>query len=217
MSDRFEHLGAYELRTKPDTVPVTIWGGEHHDSFLIPHCGDIVHWEHAGDDEIQETVVGSYSAYTVLAYEAEAAGLCPVTDVCDAVSDALHHASEAIYDDGAHFSKEHGLDDHWGGNILIVHHVKLDEGHRGRGLGLAVIHTLVRRYGADRELVVMKPFPLQFSHKVTQDNEGEFKAAVAKLTAYYKRLGFHPLRGAPEHLVLDLARGRPSLEKVLEA
>jgi GNAT superfamily N-acetyltransferase len=75
--------------------------------------------------------------------------------------------------------------------------------HRGRGVGLTVLRTLIERYRMGMGLIAMKPYPLQYEFFREDEVEdipravlgldlfhGSHAASTKKLKAYYGRLGF---------------------------
>lgn len=81
-------------------------------------------------------------------------------------------------------------DDVWVGDILLVEKIEIQEEYRGHDSGLFVMRTVIDTFGHGRSLVVCKPFPLQYSSTVTENNHTEFQAALKKLRKYWSRSGF---------------------------
>ena len=99
--------------------------------------------------------------------------------------------------------------------LLILHTLTIEEQWRGQGLGLLAIDTLFRIVG-EFELCIIKPFPLQFSGKVTDENRQEFKVAQGKLQRYWARLGFKPIPKHREFYVLDPRMKQPSVTEFMQ-
>lgn len=86
------------------------------------------------------------------------------------------------------------------GDILYVDTLKIPAKHRGRNLGLLTARELIKLYGGGCDLVICKPFPMQFSGQ--KPNEGgsrdpfyrnftkDQKLAFQKIRAYWRTLGF---------------------------
>jgi GNAT superfamily N-acetyltransferase len=95
-------------------------------------------------------------------------------------------------------------------NILILDRLEILPQFRGRGLGLAVMSDLIKRFSLGAGLVAIKPYPLQFEFH-SSDTESrtwrqelglsglcaDEKLATQKLCDYYGRIGFRRLRGTP--------------------
>lgn len=212
-------LYEYSIRTHEEGFSAAVTDGSW-DQFLTSHSGVIVL---DGESEEEGLVVGAYTAYSILAAEAVERGLDPVMDVCDSVDDDVLELGRAVYDEYEpkhyhnQFRPAHELEDLLFGNILAIECLELDPRHRGHGLGLAVLDTLARRFGAGKSLVVLKPDPVQFNGEVNETNRAAFDKARGKLQRYCARLGYEPLRGAPEYMALSLTAVRPSLEDALAA
>jgi GNAT superfamily N-acetyltransferase len=93
-------------------------------------------------------------------------------------------------------------------NFLILDRVELLPKYRGTGVGLLVLRSLIERFGTGAGVVGMKPFPLQFEPKDATDSPwrrrlrleqfpSDSKISTSKLSNYYNRLGFVPLRSTP--------------------
>ena len=74
-------------------------------------------------------------------------------------------------------------------NILLIARLEIEPPYRGRGIGLTVLSRLIKRWGKDCSLAVMKPYPLQYAGKDADDTQ-EFKKAYRKLVQSYAPLGF---------------------------
>lgn len=62
-------------------------------------------------------------------------------------------------------------DDIWNFNLLILDRVELLPRYRGNSSGLIVLRSLIERFGAGAGVVGMKPFPLQFEPKASNDSK----------------------------------------------
>ncbi len=86
--------------------------------------------------------------------------------------------------------------------LFVLHSVEIIPTYRGKNLGLAVATELIREYGRGCDLIVTKPFPIQFfGDAYERDAEGEpteverkeFVQAKKKLFAYWSQIGFSPV------------------------
>jgi GNAT superfamily N-acetyltransferase len=91
-------------------------------------------------------------------------------------------------------------------NVLVVDIVNVLPKFRGRNIGLSAIVGVVRRFRLGAGLVVMKPYPLQFSSHYRQPDKkeeadlyefqrfvGDQRRCEAKLRKHYAQLGFKRL------------------------
>lgn len=116
--------------------------------------------------------------------------------------------------------------DRWQPNILILDRLEIFPKYRGKGVGLRVLRCLQRHYSSSCGIVAMKPFPLQFEGGTPEENAAEPKfvelglgavdrnenRAMAKLRAYYARLGFVRVPGSV-YMVADTAVAMPPFEE----
>jgi len=110
-----------------------------------------------------------------------------------------------------------------GCDLLIIDCIEIRPKFRGTGVGPAAIERTIDIFGPVCGLVACKPWPLQFTPAVASDRRAlkRLKApcvgrdeAVDKLSAYWSRLGFWPLRGTGIYLLNMAQRGASaSLEK----
>ncbi|MDP2018967.1 hypothetical protein [Hydrogenophaga sp.] len=114
--------------------------------------------------------------------------------------------------------------DRWQPNILILDRMEIFPKYRGEGIGLNALRCLQRQFSTGCGIIAMKPFPLQFEGGTPEENAdsptfvklglGTFdrneKRAMAKLRAYYARLGFVRVPGT-EYMVADPLLAMPSL------
>ena len=97
----------------------------------------------------------------------------------------------------------------FGEGLLILDRLEILPPFRGKGLGPAVIQTLIRSMGGGAGLVALKPFPLQLEGPSTrslrvdtfrqqmgyEQMSQDARKATKSLKAYYASMGFVPLRG----------------------
>jgi hypothetical protein len=133
-------------------------------------------------------------------------------EVCDAESGELFEAYEAIFEKGSRVREDLELESF--GDILIVHTITIDEKHRGRKLGLVALLQTIKTLGGGCSMVVIKPFPLQFSCKVTKKNEKQCLDAQEKLATYWRRLNFMRIPDT-EYYYFDLTHLMPTAEELL--
>jgi len=76
------------------------------------------------------------------------------------------------------------------GDILVIHSIEVIPEYRGRNLGLLAMLQTIKTFGGGCVVAAIKPFPLQFTGKVTDDNEAEFNRGQKKLRDHWKKLGF---------------------------
>ena len=101
-------------------------------------------------------------------------------------------------------------------DLLIIDYVAIYPEFRGLRIGESAIHRAIDIFGAGCGLVACKPWPLQFTPSVADDQEtlkrlalpnvskGE---AIRKLRSYWSRLGFWPLGNSGIYLLSLSQRG----------
>ena len=217
-SEDYWESAAFQLRRYSVQVAEegfgAVYGAEDYDSFLIPHQGRVVRHELDGGT----TEVGHVSAYSLLADAVMEHGDCPVM-VADSHTQDLYEMAEAVYQVGSSAFREELELEQWGGDVLFIAKLELDRSVRGIGLGHAVTYSVIRRFGAGRSLVLIKPFPLQFCGTLgkgaTPEHREAFEAAQRRLQTYYGTMGFELLQGAPSYMVMDLDWRQPSWDAAL--
>jgi GNAT superfamily N-acetyltransferase len=73
--------------------------------------------------------------------------------------------------------------------MMVLEHMKIDPAFRGHGLGLWAIEHAILNYGRD-SIVVIQPFPLQYSGKMPKGEKvtrKKFLADRKRLVNYYNR------------------------------
>jgi len=87
-------------------------------------------------------------------------------------------------------------------DLLIIDYVAIYPKFRGLGLAESAIHRTIDIFGTGCGLVACKPWPLQFTPSVADDQEALKRLAlpsvskgeaIRKLRSYWSRLGFWPL------------------------
>lgn len=100
-----------------------------------------------------------------------------------------------------------------GADLLLIRNVEIDPDYRGNKFGLAAMLRFIDTFARGCGYAACKPFPEQFTGKVTKENEREFNEGMSKLTKYWKRLGFQKRRGK-EYLTLNLDYKRPTFQSL---
>lgn len=110
-------------------------------------------------------------------------------------------------------------------DLLVMHLVEIEPGHRGNGVGLAAACRFLDLFEDGCGYAICKPFPLQYEAGRRKDPAvlarldtsrfvSDEKAAFRKLTEYWKRLGFHSL-GRSGYMVMNLDCRRPTLRELV--
>lgn len=187
--------------------------------YIVEIEGDI----RAQSNAAAQESVGWLSARVVRAQRAVDDGES-LFDVCDSVDQDLHESASAVYDYDRSGIKESISDDCIGIDILIVDSIQIIAGHRGKGLGHLAMRRAVDTFGHGCALVVIQPFPLQFSippdrvpRRVAgrdakmgwQSLHRNKNVALARLRNYWKQMGFQRV-GRTNYFVLDLQLKHPS-------
>jgi GNAT superfamily N-acetyltransferase len=196
--------------------------------YVIEHSGvlDLVD----EDDEVVETI-GSFSAIVVDAIAALVDKESPF-DVFDSYSITFGFFENLYESNGGDFKekviKTVGEDNFlWNPNLLILNRLVVTPEHRGHGIGLLALRTLIQRFGIGVGVVAMKPFPLQFEAASLDDPKtcarlgfDQFNLtqskATAKLRKYYGRLGFKKVPGS-EMMIRGLDVPLPLLDAYSDA
>jgi len=87
-------------------------------------------------------------------------------------------------------------------DLLIIDYIAIYPEFRGLGIAEAAVHRTIDIFGAGCGLVACKPWPLQFTPSVADEQEALKRLAlpnvskgeaIRKLRSYWSRLGFWPL------------------------
>lgn len=192
--------------------------------YLLHYAGDIIH----ADNE--ERVIGSASAYVVLADLAENSNQS-LFDVLDSEGSTAPYMVLISREEAGNLSpaalkilKEEFVSSR---NFLIIDRLEILPAYRGRKYGLQAMRAMTRCLGTGCRFVALKPFPLQFeagrkrNHEWLQSMEmaafeQKERPATSKLIQYYGRLGFRRVPRTPL-MILDLYdENLPTLEPVDE-
>lgn len=194
------HWERYELKFSKQTYDVCDRDATAH----VFHVHGSVRLMGHEDDDDEGKSVGRFAASIVT----QSDDRDPI-DLCDELSQELLEMAEAVWNPADPWSFRENDWEHLGGNVLYLERLVLDEGHRGKGLGLAVIEALIRRLGSGCVLVVIKPYPLQDEDDPPLE-AAALGAAQKRLSAYYASLGFKALATDSAYMARDTARRQPS-------
>jgi hypothetical protein len=119
--------------------------------------------------------------------------------------------------DAARALAPHGGGEDLCNRLLMLQTVHVNKRFRGLGLGLLAVHRLMHAFllidmGS---IAALKPFPLQYTGKVTEENKKEFLAAQDTLRRYWARLGFRTVHDS-ELMILSLAMKQPTPKQFLK-
>ena len=101
-------------------------------------------------------------------------------------------------------------------DLLIIDYVAIHPEFRGLGIAESAIHRTIDIFGTGCGLVACKPWPLQFTPSVADDQEALKRLALPnvskgealrKLRSYWSRLGFWPLGNTGIYLMSVSQRG----------
>jgi GNAT superfamily N-acetyltransferase len=127
----------------------------------------------------------------------------------DSISDATMECYEAVFDPDTDEWSDSIQELYSGGpisaNLLFVDRIELDEKHRGKGIGRAVVKEIVETFGLSCGLIVCKPFPLQYSvwaencsaaERADSGFEKKKSDAFRRVSKFWMDCGFVPLPGS---------------------
>ena len=101
-------------------------------------------------------------------------------------------------------------------DLLIIDYVAIYPEFRGLGIAESAIHRMIDIFGAGCGMVACKPWPLQFTPCVADDQDAlkrlalpnvSKSEAIRKLRSYWSRLGFWPLGNTGIYLLSVSQRG----------
>jgi hypothetical protein len=101
-------------------------------------------------------------------------------------------------------------------DLLIIDYVAIYPEYRGLSIAESAIHRTIDIFGTGCRLVACKPWPLQFTPSVADDQEALKRLAlphvskgeaIRKLRSYWSRLGFWPLGNTGIYLLSISQRG----------
>lgn len=194
-----EASGALAITLDTETFPVS---DDEPSRFLWEWTGRIELVDPESDDT---TRIGDFIVRYIDADGAANAGE-PLFDVFDSHSAVVNYYPALYQGDwfrdglaGFELSMDYGLS----ANLLILDRLLIYPAYRSRGVGLAALTALIRRFRLGAGLIAMKPFPLQFEYNPVnmgddgfglKDFRGNIRTATAKLKRYYATLGFKSVR-----------------------
>jgi hypothetical protein len=100
-------------------------------------------------------------------------------------------------------------------DTLIVELVKVDEAHRGIGVGLMAAMRFVKTFGAGCGYAIGKAFPLQFASTDAPTLSPERTAAFRKLREHWSRIGFKRLGKNSDYMAINLDKLQPTADDAL--
>lgn len=169
-----------------------------------------------GDDE-REEIVGEVRGWRVLAgghYD-------EAMDACDAIDGELVSYMNAIVDHDEEQVRESVRaiveDASQGVDTLILELVKVDDGHRGIGVGLLAAMRFVQTFGAGCGYAVCKAFPLQFASLETIEMNATQKTAFRKLREHWGRMGFKRLGRSSNYMAINLDFVQPTIAEAMKS
>jgi hypothetical protein len=85
------------------------------------------------------------------------------------------------------------IDDITTRNLVIITSIELAAQYRGFSIGSEVVHTIMRSFCFDNAIMIVKPFPLQFSNYRSggEPQDPVERTAFRKVRKFWSDLGFH--------------------------
>jgi len=160
----------------------------------------------------KETLVGKFRLYYADIENASEEGFTAF-EVLDSHSHSAEYCRSIYGLNGSEFNKKLLTllnFDVMGNNLLIIDRLEILPKYRGKNLGLIITRRLIQRFSFGAGVVVIKPFPLQFEHEPSIDNDQQWhrkmqfsgfskseRLSLQKLYQYYSKLGFIRMPGVP--------------------
>jgi hypothetical protein len=168
---------------------------KNRDSYVIPVEGRVR--ELRDNDAVQ---VGLLQAFLLRGDDAP-----DIHEACDAISLSLAEVADILFDEEGMMRDEvvGAFPGAISQRVLYLESLTLEERCRGRNLGLLVAARAIHVFGGGCSLVVVKPFPVQYSNNVSDGNRPAFEASRRKLQRYWSKLGLEPIEGT-EHYAMNL-------------
>ena len=138
-------------------------------------------------DEVDEVTVGSAEAYVI----PDAAGQRDLFLTLDAHSQDLADVGEMLQVVRPDLLE--ALAESWGRDLLYVSYIELEPGHRGRGLGQAVLEGILDGVGRYAGLVVLEAAPLLDG--AVEEGSLLHRSAKRSLARYWSAAGFEKADG----------------------
>ena len=130
-------------------------------------------------------------------------------DAMDSISDETAECYEAVFDLATNEWNADIEDLYAGGpagiDLLFIEQIRLDEGHRGKGIGRNVVREIIETFGFQCGLVVCKPFPLEYSgwaekysaaEQAKPDFDRKKTATFEGVRLFWQKCGFIQLPGS---------------------
>lgn len=171
---------------------------------VMPYVGRVIHRDEENDSE---TVVGELDAFVIMP-DWEHDHLTEA-DNLDAEAGAAVTALFENDGDVREDLQESGLTGMESG-VLFLDTLKIDDAHRGLGIGLKVLWHAIRVLGSGCGTAICKPHPLYDDRQPKSDTE--VATGKKKLRSYWAKLGFKKLPKT-DFYVMNLNLKQPSFER----
>lgn len=174
----------------------------------------------------QETLVGKFRLYYADIEYASEEGFTAF-EVLDSHSHTVEYCRSIYGLDGSEYKEKLLTLLDWGvmgNNLLIIDRLEILPKYRGKNLGLIITRRLIQRFSFGAGIVAIKPFPLQFDHEPSIDNDHQWRRkmqlsgfsknerlSLQKLYQYYSKLGFIRMPGV-SFMVRSTAWQIPTIE-----
>lgn len=204
--------------------------GTDHEGYVVNIRGS-VRWERllvGGGSTGLDGVAGTIEAWRVFADRA-ARDNHSLWDLCDACHQNTADAYEVLFErdpdeeESLRPELQTAYPDAITDDFLLISLVEVSPEHRGKGLGMLMARRLMDIFEPDLGIVLLKPFPLQFSGRQGRSASDDARytglcrsepEAFVRLRRYWSRLGFTMLPGS-EYMSLCTAYVHPSTNEVL--
>ncbi len=180
------------------------------------------------DESEQETLVGKFRLYYADVDSAMEEGF-DTFEVLDSYSHTLEYHDLIYESNGTELSEKLQKElnyDVFGCNLLMLDRLEILPQYRGQYLGLIIMRRLIQRFSSGAGVIAIKPFPLQFEHKPSSEEEHRWRKelklsilsknegyATQKLQKYYSKLGFIKMKGTP-FMLKSTAFRLPTIEEL---
>jgi len=157
------------------------------------------------EDSDEEMHLGKLSAFLVLRGRSMDEGV-NLYEAMDSIDESLRECFDALFDSETHGWKK-SVDEMYdheipGHDVLFFTEFKLEETHRGKGIGAQIVRETIKSFGSSCGLVTCKPFALQYSGWLEEgkkavreqpDFESTRIADFKKVEKFWLDLGFRKL------------------------
>jgi len=139
--------------------------------------------------DLNSATENGWGSFDVLDHDQSTA---PFIDIIQSIEDDDYDSFEHLFDD-------------WSSNILVADRIEILPEHRNNGITAKVFDQMVRLFGSDCSLLLLKAFPLQHEPRrgdtygdisdwqkslALENFETDQSSALEHLTSYYERIGF---------------------------